>query len=88
MSIVASFNYGGGLAETIKASVNGLVCSFCATGIEKTFKAQPVVDTVHVDLDNKLVTITTKADQKLDDATVTKLIKDAGYSITNIVREK
>lgn len=75
-------------AETIKASVNGLVCSFCATGIEKTFNAQPAVEKVHVDLDNKLVTINTKPDQKLDDATVTKLITDAGYTITNIAREK
>lgn len=75
-------------AETIKATVNGLVCSFCATGIEKTFKAQPAVDKVHVDLESKLVTIDTKPDQKLDDATVTKLITDAGYSITNISRNK
>jgi len=77
----------GANAETIKASVNGLVCSFCATGIEKTFNAQPAVEKVHVDLDNKLVTINTKADQKLDDETVTKLITDAGYSVTNISRE-
>ena len=75
-------------AETIKASVNGLVCSFCATGIEKTFNKQAAVDTVKVDLDNKLVTVNTKPDQKMDDATVTKLITDAGYSVTNITREK
>lgn len=75
-------------AETIKASVNGLVCAFCATGIEKTFNAQPAVEKVHVDLDNKLVTINTKPDQKLDDATVTKLITDAGYSVVGIERKK
>lgn len=75
-------------AETIKANVNGLVCAFCATGIEKTFKAEPAVETVHVDLESKLVTITTKADQKMEDATVTKLITDAGYSVTGIKREK
>jgi len=74
-------------AETIKATVNGLVCAFCATGIEKTFKAQPAVDNVHVDLDSKLVTINTKDDQKMDDATVTKLITDAGYTVTGITRE-
>jgi copper chaperone CopZ len=79
---------GAASAETIKVSVNGLVCAFCATGIEKTFNAQPAVEKVQVDLDNKLVTINTKSDQKLDDATVTKLITDAGYSITNITREK
>lgn len=75
-------------AETIKASVNGLVCAFCATGIEKTFKAQPEVAQVHVDLESKLVTITTKPSQDMDDAQITKLISDAGYSVTNIAREK
>ncbi len=75
-------------AETIKASVNGLVCAFCATGIEKTFKAESAVETVHVDLESKLVTITTKADQKMDDATITKLITDAGYTVTGIKRDK
>ena len=35
-------------ADTIKATVNGMVCGFCATGIEKTFKAQPEVKTVDV----------------------------------------
>lgn len=75
-------------ADTIKASVNGLVCAFCATGIENTFKAQAAVDTVNVDLDNKLVTITTKPQQSMDDSTITKLITDAGYSVTGITREK
>ncbi len=75
-------------AETIKTSVNGMVCSFCATGIEKTFRATPAVDDVQVDLDSKMVTITTKSSQKVDDATITKLITDAGYTVTNIAREK
>ncbi len=79
---------GTAYADTIKASVNGLVCAFCATGIEKTFKAQPSVDTVNVDLDNKLVTITTKSQQTLDDKTITDLITDAGYTVTGITREK
>lgn len=75
-------------AETIKTSVNGLVCAFCATGIEKTFKAQAAVDSVKVDLENKLVTIDTKQGQTMDDTTITKLINDAGYMVTNITRNK
>lgn len=78
---------GTAQAETIKATVNGLVCSFCATGIEKTFKAQDAVDHVKVDLDSKLVTIGTKPDKTLDDATITKLIGNAGYTVTGITRE-
>ena len=73
-------------AETIKASVNGLVCAFCATSIEKTFKAQPAVENVKVDLDTKLVTIDTKKDQEMDDKEITKLITDAGYTVTGIKR--
>lgn len=79
---------GTASAETIKASVNGLVCAFCATGIEKTFHKQAAVDTVKVDLDNKLVTIITKPQQTLDDTTITKLVNDAGYSVTSITRDK
>jgi copper chaperone CopZ len=79
---------GPAYADTINASVNGLVCAFCATGIENTFKEQLSVDTVNVDLDNKLVTITTRPQQTMDDSTVTKLITDAGYSVTGITRDK
>lgn len=78
---------GSAQAETIKASVNGLVCAFCATGIEKTFTALPAVEKVHVDLENKLVTIDTQKGQTLDDATCTKLLTDAGYSVTHITRK-
>jgi copper chaperone CopZ len=79
---------GSAYAETINVGVNGLVCSFCATGLEKTFKKQAAVESVKVDLDTKLVTIHTKKDQTLDDKTLTTLITDAGYSVTNIKRKK
>ena len=74
-------------AETIVATVNGMVCAFCATGLEKTFKKQPAIDRVKVDLEGRLVTLTTKPDQTLDDATVTKLITAAGYAVTAIARQ-
>jgi cation transport ATPase len=76
------------LADTIKVSVNGMVCAFCATGIEKTFKAQSEVKTINVDLEKKLVTIETKQDQTIDDAKVKRLIANAGYSLVGITRAK
>jgi cation transport ATPase len=75
-------------ADTIKTSVNGMVCAFCATGIEKTFKAQPEVKTVTVDLQNKLVTIQTKQGQTIDDGKLRKLFGNSGYSVVAIAREK
>ena len=75
-------------AETIQAAVNGMVCGFCATGVEKTFRAQPEVKAVDVDLENKLVTIYTKQGQTIDDSKIRKLLTGAGYSVTRIVRKK
>jgi copper chaperone CopZ len=75
-------------ADTIKATVNGMVCGFCATGIEKTFRAQPEVKTVDVDLENKLVTIQTKQGQTLDDSKIKKLLANAGYSVVAVARQK
>ena len=75
-------------ADTIKATVNGMVCGFCATGIEKTFKAQPEVKTVDVDLENKLVTIQTKQGQTLEDSKIKKLLGNAGYSVVAVARQK
>jgi len=75
-------------ADTIRVTVNGMVCAFCATAIEKTFKAQPEVRTVDVDLENKLVTITTKQGQRLDDTKLKKLMTNSGYSVVGIARAK
>jgi copper chaperone CopZ len=75
-------------ADTIKATVNGMVCGFCATGIEKTFKAQPEVKAVDVDLENKLVTIQTKQGRTLDDAKIKKLLGNAGYSVVRVSHDK
>jgi len=75
-------------ADTIKATVNGMVCGFCATAIEKTFKKQPEVSTVNVDLKDRLVTVTTKPGQTLDDSKVKKLLTNSGYSVASINRAK
>jgi periplasmic mercuric ion binding protein len=75
-------------AETITTNVNGMVCAFCATGIEKTFRKQPEVDSVKVDLAKKLVTIKTKPGKTLSDAKVKEVVTYSGYTMGKIVREK
>lgn len=71
-------------AETVHVGVNGLVCAFCVKGIKKGFSEQPSVESVDVDMDNKLVTVVTKPDQKIDDATIKNIISEVGYSTTSI----
>ena len=61
-------------AETIRTTVNGMVCAFCATGIEKTFRKQPEVATVQVDLPKKTVTITTKPGKTLSDGKIKEVV--------------
>jgi copper chaperone CopZ len=79
---------GSALAETIHTTVHGMVCAFCATGIEKTFRKQPEVVSVKVDLHKKLVTITTKPGKTLSDAKIKEVVTYSGYTMGNIVREK
>ena len=86
MSTVMLFASAAAHAETIVASVNGMVCAICVTGIEKSFKKEASISKVKVDLDGKAVTLLTKGSQTLDDATVTKHIVDAGYTVTAIKR--
>jgi cation transport ATPase len=89
LAIIATFGLCGiAAADTIKVTVNGMVCAFCATGIEKTFKAQSEVKAVNVDLQSKLVTIDTKAGQTIDDGKLKKLLGNAGYSVVAIARTK
>jgi copper chaperone CopZ len=76
------------LAETIRTTVNGMVCAFCATGIEKTFRKQPEVATVHVDLPKKTVTITTKPGKTLSDAKIKEVVTYSGYTMGKIIRKK
>jgi copper chaperone CopZ len=76
------------MAETIHVGVDGLVCAFCVKGIENSFKKQDAVKDVKVGLDEKLVTITTKEGKTMDDATIKKIITDAGYTTTTIHHQK
>jgi copper chaperone CopZ len=87
LAILAALS-GSALAETIHTTVHGMVCAFCATGIEKTFRKQPEVAGVKVDLPKKLVTITTKPGKTLSDAKIKEVVSYSGYKLDNIVREK
>jgi len=44
-------------AATIEMTVNGLVCAFCAQGIEKKLKKFPATAEVVVNLEHRLVAV-------------------------------
>jgi periplasmic mercuric ion binding protein len=58
-----------------------MVCSFCAQGIEKKFKAQKEVENVQVSLEKKAVILKFRDGQRLSNEKITEIIKDAGYNV-------
>ena len=52
----------------VYVSVNGLVCDFCARSIEKMFEKKEAVSRISVDLENMLITIFLRDNQKLNEA--------------------
>ena len=67
--------------------VNGLVCAFCAQGIEKKLRAFPATADVVVSLEKKLVALSTHDGQDIPDDELTGALTDAGYTVTAIHRE-
>ena len=65
-------------ADTIEMKVYGLVCGFCAQGIEKTLRKNPATEDVVVSLEDKLVAIATRPGQDIPDADLTKALTEAG----------
>ena len=70
--------------QTIKANVNGMVCAFCAQGIEKKMRALSQTKDVYVNLKQRIVAVELKDGQTLSNDTVKDVIKNAGYDVTSI----
>ena len=73
-------------AEEVVINVKGLVCSFCAQGIKKTFSGEKGVEKVDVDLDKKIVYITAEPKDGLTDERIKNLMTDSGYEVVDIKR--
>jgi copper chaperone CopZ len=73
-------------AATIEMKVYGLVCGFCAQGIEKTLRKNPATADVVVSLEHKLVAVATREGQDISDVELTKALTDSGYTVKGIAR--
>ena len=71
-------------SEEIRVTVNGMVCSFCAQGIKKSFNSTKGAVEVTADLEQKLVIIRTAEKNILSDEQVKEIIHDAGYHVVSI----
>jgi copper chaperone CopZ len=73
-------------AATIEMNVNGLVCAFCAQGIEKQLRKFPATADVVVSLEQKLVAVALKDGQDIPDAELRRALTNAGYTVKTIER--
>jgi copper chaperone CopZ len=74
----------GFATPSYKVTVNGMVCSFCAQGIEKKMKALNETKDVYVGLKNRLVVVEVKDGLTLSQDVIRKIIKDVGYEVKSI----
>ena len=71
-------------AATQKIEVLGMVCAYCAQGIEKSLKTLNEVDDVYVNLENFFVLVESINDFGIDETALKNIIVDAGYSVQKI----
>jgi copper chaperone CopZ len=73
-------------AATIEMTVNGLVCTFCAQGIDKQLRKFPATSEVLVSLEHRLVAVALKDGQNIPDAELRRALTNAGYTVKAIQR--
>lgn len=73
-------------ATTIEMNVNGLVCAFCAQGIEKQLRKFPATADVVVSLEQKLVAVALRDGQDIPDSELRRALTNAGYTVKSIER--
>jgi copper chaperone CopZ len=75
-------------AATIEMNVNGLVCAFCAQGIEKQLRKFTATADVLVSLEEKLVAVALKDGQDIPDTELRRALTNAGYTVKSIARSE
>jgi periplasmic mercuric ion binding protein len=71
-------------ANTARISVNGMVCAFCAQGIEKRVNALPEAGALYINLSRKVVAVEPKPGRSLDVDRLRREIQEAGYEVTAV----
>jgi cation transport ATPase len=67
---------------TIKAEVRGMVCAFCAQGIEARLRKNQASKEIYVNLKSKIVAVELKDGQSYTLESFKADIEESGYSVT------
>lgn len=84
-SIVSGF--GGEVfanSRTVRAEVSGMVCAFCAVGIEKRLKALEATREIYINLGRKVVAVELREGAVVSLDRIAREIREAGYDVRSI----
>lgn len=84
LAAVITFSAPAFAVQSVKAKVNGMVCAFCAQGIEAKLRELPQTQDVYVNLGQKIVAVQLKDGATLSPNVVRELVKEAGYEVAAI----
>jgi copper chaperone CopZ len=80
-----------GLASTgfteptsIKAEVNGMVCAFCAQGIDAKLRKNPATKDVYVNLKNRVVAVELREGTTFSLESFKSDIQESGYAVSKV----
>ena len=82
--VVSLLGFNQAALASMKVTVNGMVCSFCAQGIEKSLLKLDETKAVLVDLKNKVVVIEAKENMALNEKLIRQEIIDSGYDVVSV----
>jgi cation transport ATPase len=71
-------------ANTVTATVDGMVCAFCAKGIEDKLMENKKVNKVTIDMDKTEVVVTAKAGDTLVADDLKKAIDYMGFTVRDV----
>lgn len=70
--------------DTLKLQVNGMVCAFCAQGIEKRLTSMPETGEIYINLAQKIVAVQPKSGQSINVDKVKAEVTEAGYDVVKV----
>ena len=71
-------------AQTQRIEVLGMVCAFCAQGIEKSFESVKNVKAIFVNLEDYFVAIESNDENGIDENFIRTVITESGYDVKKI----
>ena len=71
---------------SVRLRVDGMVCPFCAYGLEKRLEEIASIDAVLIRISDGLVQIRTKEGQELTDEALSDAVRKSGFSLREIER--